>query len=249
MAAQKNTAVIVVRSRNSVALPPCILGFASLTEPDLYDPDKPLFKLDACYNPAGITALKKIVQEKCIDANLEKLREEMAATKGLEAFASIEPQAPEAWLAGKLKAPKDNARVPLPKLVISRKATYKDRHGEIKTREIGCWDSHNNPLDLKALKLGMGSTIQPVVNANLYISKLIGFPQPKFDLVGVRVISLKRYGGIRPPVETDEAAIREVLGEEFVVDEDLSAFAAGNTPLPGVDPAPPSDEDTVQGAF
>lgn len=249
----KNTAVIVARRRDSVALPPCILGFGSLTEPDTYDPDKPLFKLDACYNPAGIAALAALVQKECIDANLEKLREEMASTKGMEAFVNVEPQTPEAWLAGKLKQPKDNSRVPLPKLVVSRKATYKDRSGEIVTRTIGCWDSHNKPLDLKALKLGMGSTIQPIVNANLYISKLIGFPQPKFDLVGVRILQLKQFGGQRPPQETDEDAIREVLGEEFVVDEDLSAFAAGATPLPGVQPGetppPASDEDTVQGAF
>jgi hypothetical protein len=249
----KNTAVIVARRRDSVALPPCTLGFASLTEPDTYDPDKPLFKADACFNPAGIAALAILVQKECIDANLEKLREEMASTKGMEAFVGVEPQSPEAWLAGKLKQPKENARVPLPKLVVSRKATYQDRSGNTVTRDIGCWDAHNNPLNLKALKLGMGSTVQIVVNPNLYISKLIGFPQPKFDLVGIRVLRLKQFGGQRPPTETDEDAIREVLGEEFVVDEDLSAFAAGST-LPGAQPggdAPPpaSDEDTVRGAF
>lgn len=249
----KNTAVIVARRRDSTALPPCTLGFASLTEPDTYDPDKPLFKADGCFNPAGIAALATLVQKECIDANLEKLREEMASTKGMEGFVAIEPQTPEAWLAGKLKQPKENSRVPLPKLVISRKATYKDRSGEIVTRSIGCWDAHNRPLDLRALKLGMGSTVQLIVNANLYISKLIGFPQPKFDLVGIRVLKLKQFGGQRPPTETDEDAIREVLGEEFQVDEDLSAFAAGASALPGVSPGevppPASDEDTVKGAF
>jgi hypothetical protein len=173
----------------------------------------------------------------------------MKTTKGMEALADKDPQDPEAWLAGKLKAPKENARVNLPKLVIARKATYKDRQGVVQKASVGCWDSKNNALDLKKLRLGMGSMIQPIVNANLYISKLIGFPQPKLDLVGVRVLKLQQFGGQRPPQETDEEAIREVLGEEFIVDENLSAFAAGAGDLPGTDPTPPSDDETVAGAF
>jgi hypothetical protein len=226
----KNSSVIVQRRRDSVALPPCILGFASLTEPDTYDPDKPMFKLDACYNPAGIAALKELVQKECIDANLDKLREEMAATKGAGGVRRKEPS-PRGVAGGQAQAAQGEAGSRCPSWS-SRARPPTRTAGRDQTAEIGCWDAHNNPLDLKALKLGMGSIIQPIVNANLFISKLIGFPQPKFDLVGVRVLKLKQFGGQRPPQETDEDAIREVLGEEFVVDEDLSAFAAGATPLP-----------------
>lgn len=245
----KNSSVIVQRRRDSVALPPCTLGFSSLAEPDTYEPDKPMFKLDACYNPAGIEALKAIIQKECIDANLGKLREEMEANPGLKAFVKAEPQSPEAWLAGKLKEPKENAKVQLPKLVIACKAERKGRDGQPYTVAIGCWDMHNQALDIKALKLGMQSIVQPIVNPNLFFSKLIGFPQPNLSLVGVRIIKLVRFGGARPPQETDEDAIREVLGEAFVVDDDLSAFAVGGASLPGVDPGAPLAEDTVKGAF
>lgn len=250
MAKQKsaNSAVIIQRSRASISLPPCTLGFASLTEPDTYDPEKPMFKLNAHLNPNGIEATKRIIQAECYDKQLEKLRAQMADNTNLKNFVSTEPQDPAAWLAGKLKEPKENAKVQLPYIVIGCKAKRKSRSGEEYTVEIGCWDSHNNPLDLKALKLGMGSIIEPVVNANLFISKLIGFPQPKFDLVGVRVLKRVAWGGQRPPQETDEDAIKEVLGEEFEADEDLSAFAAGAA-LPGAAPGDPSTDDTVAGAF
>lgn len=245
----KNSSVIVQRRRDSVALPPCTLGFASLVEPDTYDPDKPMFKLDAHYTPAGIEALKLCIQKECIDANLDKLREEMEGNPGLKAFAKAEPQSPEAWLAGKLKEPKEKSKIQLPKIVIAVKADYKDRAGDTKRRSVGVWDRHNKALDLKALKLGMGSIIQPIVNPNLFFSKLIGFPQPHLSLVGVRIHKLERFGGARPPQETDEDDIREVLGEAFVADDDLSAFAAGGASLPGADPEAPSADDTVGGAF
>jgi hypothetical protein len=250
----KNSSVITVRRRDSVALPPATLGFASLTEPDTYDPDKPMFKLDACYNPAGIDALRTLVQKECVEHNLDKLRAEMAENSALKTLVGKEPINVSDWLEGKLKAPKDNAKVPLPKMVIACRAVRKGRDGKEYTVAVGCWDAHNSPLDLKALKLGMGSIIQPIVNANLYVSKTVngGRPSPKLDLVGVRVLKLVRFGGARPPQETDEDAIRDVLGEEFQLDEDLSAFAAGATPLPGADPAspvPPSDEDVARSAF
>ncbi len=42
---KKNSAVVSIKAKKSIALPPSTLGFASLVEPDLYEPDKPLFKL------------------------------------------------------------------------------------------------------------------------------------------------------------------------------------------------------------
>lgn len=249
MAKSTSSAVIIQRRRESVALPPCILGFSSLSEPDTYDPEKPMFKLNAHFSPKALDALKVLIQKEAIDFNLEKLRADMADNSNLKALAKAAAQDPEAWLAGKLKEPKEKSKVQLPYLVVACKATFKDRSGAIQTRSIGCWDGHNSPLDLKALKLGMGSHVQAVVNPNLFISKLIGFPQPKLDLVGVRVLKLVRFGGQRPPEETDEEAIREVLGEEFQMDEDLSAYAAGG--LPGAQPpaGEPGADDVVSGAF
>lgn len=250
MAKPKNSSVIVQRRRDSTALPPCILGFSSLIEPDTYDPDKPMFKIDAHYNPNGIAQLVACIQSQCIEPNLAKLREEMADNSALKSLAGKDAITAEEWVGQKLKDPKEKSRIQLPKLTIAVRATYKDRSGETRQRDIGCWDGHNVVLDLKSLKLGSGSVIQPIVHANLFCSKTVngGAPSPKLDLVGVRVLKLVRFGGARPPQETDEDAIREVLGEEFSMDEDLSAFAQA---LPGTSPTdtPPPAEDTVRGAF
>lgn len=227
MAAAKkkgNSSVVTVRATKTIALPPGTLGYASIVTPDEYDPEKPTFKLNYHLTPLAIDALIEDITTKVYtEAALEKLREEGEAN-GIKAMA--DPQDAKAWLSAKLKEPKEKARITLPHIVVSNKATYKDRSGEIKTREIACWDANNKKLNLKRLKLGMGSIIEPVVYPNLFFSKLIGFPQPSLKLVGVRVLKLERFGGGAAPADTDEEAIKEVLGENFVYD-DLAAYASG----------------------
>lgn len=222
---KSNSSVITVRPKSTAALAPGTLGFASLVTPDEYDPEKPTFKLNYHLSPEGIDALKDDIREKVYtEEALEKLREECAAN-GIRSVP--DPQDPEAWLAAKLKEPKEQAKIQLPHLVISNRATYR-KGGETVQREIACWDARNNKLNLKKLRLGMGSIIQPIVWPNLFFSKLIGVPQPSLKLVGVRVLQLQRWGnGGAAPADTDEEAIKEVLGEEFAYD-DLAAFAAGS---------------------
>jgi hypothetical protein len=252
MAVNKNAAVITIRRRDTIALPPCKLGFSSLVEPDLYDPDKPMFKLNGHYNPAGMDALREVVERECFsENNMKRLREEQQGNPGMKAFLEKEPISVSDWLAAKLKQPKENSKIPLPYIVIGCRAVRKDRKGEPYTVTLGCWDGHNSSLDLKALKLGMNSVIQPIVAANVYVSKTVNgcAPSPKLDLVGIRVLQLVRFGGARPPQETDDEAIREVLGDEFVMDEDLSQYASSSTPLPGAQPPAPDAGDVIGGAF
>lgn len=222
-AQKSNSSVVTVRPKGTIALPPGTLGFASLVTPDEYDPEKPTFKLNYHLSPEGIPALRDDIAEKVYtEASMEKLREECA----LNGISKVpEPQDPEAWLAGKLKEPKETAKLQLPHIVISNRATYK-KNGETVQREIACWDMVGNKLNLKKLRLGMGSLIQPVVFGNLFFSKLIGIPQPSLKLVGIKVLKLERWGGGAAPPETDEEAIKEVLGENFAYDN-LSQFASG----------------------
>lgn len=220
---KSNSSVITVRAKKTIALAPATLGFASIVEPDTYDPDKPTFKLNYHLSPEGISALIEDIAEKVYTPEaLEKLRAECEAN-GIKKVPG--PQDPSAWLEAKLKEPKEAAKIQLPHLVISNRATYR-KNGEEVAREIACWDAKNKKLNLRRLKLGMGSVIQAVVYPNLFFSKIIGVPQPSLKLVGVRVLKLERFGGGAAPADTDEEAIKEVLGDNFAYD-DLAAYAEG----------------------
>jgi hypothetical protein len=244
MAAPKksNSSVVTARAKKTIALPPGTLGFASITEPDNYDPEKPTLKMNYHLTPEAIAALIEDIKTKVYtEANLAKLAEEGVAN-GIKSMPA--PQDAKAWLEAKLKEPKESARIQLPYIILSNKAFYKNRSGELVAREIACWDAKNAKLNLKRLRLGMGSILEPVVNGNLFFSKLIGFPQPSLKLVGVRVLKLERFGGGAAPADTDEDAIKEVLGEAFEYD-DLDAYAAGahdDAPEAGDDGASPEDQ-------
>lgn len=229
----KNSAVVSVRATSTTALPPCVLGYSSLIEPDEYDPLRPAFKLNAHLEPLGIEAYVKAIATKCYcEANLVRLKEEAEAHK----LPWEDPQDASKWLGAKLKTPKEGFAIQLPYLIIATKAQFKNRQGETIQKTLSCWDRRNTLLDLKALRLGRGSVIQVVVRANVYLSKLIGFPQPKLDLVGIRVLKLVKYGGVQAPEETSEEDIQAVLGD-LALDDDLSEYAAGAPAMK----APPGD--------
>lgn len=247
-AAKKNSSVVTVRAKETIALPPMTLGFSSLVKPDEYDPEKPTFKLNGHLTPEGIEAMKETIAEKVYtEKNVEKLREE-CAENGIKKMA--DPQDPEAWLEAKLKEPKENARLQLPHLVISNRAFF-NRNGERVQRTIGCWDANNRKLNLAKLRLGAGSVIQAIVYPNLFFSKIIGVPQPSLKLVGVRVLKLEQWGGQRAPEQADDEEIAAVMGEGFEYD-DLAAYAdTGRSDEPDDDddhdedegdPTPPADK-------
>jgi len=244
-APKKNSAVVTVRAKKTIALPPCTLGFASLVDPDEYDPEKPVFKLNAHYTPEGLDALKGVLAEKVYTEDSVKALREEAEKNGFK--ISKDPQDPADWLEAKLKEPKEKAKVQLPHLVISNAAQFMKK-GEVQKRTIACWDHANQVLDLKKLKLGMGSLIQPIVFPNLFFSKIIGVPQPSLKLVGVRVLQLKRYGGQMAPADTDDEAIKEVLGENFEF-EDLSAYMGGASEPVDDEPENLDPDDLAKGMF
>jgi len=231
-AKKKNSSVVTVRENKTIGLPVGPLGYSSLIEPDTYDPEKPTLKLNWHLSPEAITQMADLIREKVYTAsNLAKLKEE-AIANGFKASSWKDPQDPAEWLEGKLKDPRERDVVQLPYITVSNRATFKKREGgELVTvdRKLGCWDAKNNKLDLPKLRIARGSLISPVVNPNLFISKVIGFAQPSLKLVGIKVFKLERFGGggsQSQEAETDEEAIRDVLGEGFQF-EDLAAFAMG----------------------
>jgi hypothetical protein len=234
----KNAAVVLVRSKKTIALPPATLGFCSLVTPDTYDPDKPAFKANFHYGDKAWPLLVDTVQKHCMDANLAKLQKEAA-------FDLKDPCDVAEWVGDKKKTPKEGAKLDVPHLVVMTKADYKDRDGNVVRREITCWDRHNNLLDLKSLRLGFGSIVEPIVHANLFASKAMkSTPTPSLQLVGLRILKLVQFGGQSAPAETDEDAIREALGDDFAMDEDLSAYSKAKAPA-----APPAGGGDVEDMF
>lgn len=222
-AAKKKSSVVTVRAKDTIALPAAILGYSDLVKPYSFDgdEDEATFRANLHYAPPGIEALKRIIAEKVYTkATLDKLAEE-AEENGLKMG---KPQDPEAWLEAKLKEPAEKSPVKdLPFLLVANKATYKKK-GEIVERVISAWDQNNRVLPLDKLRLSAGSVIEAIVYPNVFLSKLIGFPQPSLKLVGVRILQLKQYqSGGAAPADKDDKAIKEVLGEGFVAD-DLSRF-------------------------
>lgn len=242
---KKSSAVIVVRAKGSAALPPALIGYNSLVTPDDYDPDKPMFKANFHYDPHGLDLLRASITRLCLDGLKEKLAE--AAEK--ESWGAVKVAISlEDWLEAQLKTPKPEFKVQHPFIRVTTKATGKTRQGEEYTKEIACWDGHNVVLDLKAIKLGVGSLVEPIVTPALFMSKTVnlGAPMPKFYLVGVRVLKLVSYGGSQAPRETDDEAIREALSDPTFQAEDLSAFAKGKTTKP---PVPDGEAPPMEGVF
>lgn len=244
---KKSSAVIVVRSSKTVALPPSLLGFNELTEPDRYDPDKPKFKGNFHFTPPAILDLAPLIQASCVDALIEKLTAEY---KEANPKAALKPvQDVGEWLEAKLKDAKEDAQTDwqaLPFLQVTMPATGK-RDGQIVPKEVACWDGKNNKLPLTKLRLGRGSTVQAVIRPALYFSKLIGFPQPTMQLVGIRVLKLVQWGGAgQQAPERDDEEIKNVLGADFAMD-DLSAYF-GDDDAPA-DPPEADAGDTVDKMF
>lgn len=233
----KNAAVALVRSKKTIALPPCQLGFCSLVTPDGFDPDKPAFKANFHYADAAWPLLVEAVQKNCLDANLAKLQKDAG-------FDLKDAISAEEWVSDKKKAPKEKSKIQLPYIVVMTKADYRDRDGNTVRREIVAWDRHNNVLDLKALRLGMESIVEPIVHANLFASKALrSVPTPSLQLVGLRILKLVQFGGQSAPAETDEDAIREALGDDFLMDDDLSAYTKSAAKAPPAGAAADDVED------
>lgn len=242
----KKGAILVARSKTTIALPPCTLGFASLTTPDTFDEDKPQFRLNAHFTPVGLEELADIIAKKCIAGNLPALKKEAAA---LDVTLGKSQTATE-WLESKLKQPKDEARIQLPFMAIATKATGKTKTGEPYTKTIKAWDAHNNALNLEELRLGMGSIVQAIVYPNLVYRKVDGYARPSFQLVGVRVLKLVQWGGSGPqPGEVSDEEMQRVLGQDFAAD-DLSAFAGtAAVKSPKMSNPPDTDLDAADDVF
>jgi len=245
-APKKASAVIVIRDRNTTALPPMQLGsFHKLFEPDEYE-GKKRFKSRFHVNPAGITALEATLQSKCIDAHFETMKkqvEELAAeakaagkspTLKIVATAA-ECQSPTEFIEDKLKDPHEKDKVQLPTIQLHVDAYKPLRKGqdesERELRDIKFWDARGKLLDPAALKKMTASTwCQPVVHSNLFLSKQLGpAPRCQLQLVGLQIIKLVEFGSgqEQAPDAADDDAMKAIMGADYDAADDLSNLGVG----------------------
>lgn len=178
-----------------MATPAGILGFSSLLVPDQYqEGDKPKFKARLHLTPASIDRLESLVLENCMGL-FEKLCEDM---EGQKAPPKVDLHG---WLQDKFKEPREGDRVQLPVIQIARDAHYKNKKGEEVQARVKAWDKNNQLLDLKTLRLGMGSTVQIIVTPGLFCSAFSKMKAaPSLRLEGIRVLKLEQYGAGGPQV-------------------------------------------------
>lgn len=228
-----------VTARTLLATPPGILGFSSLLEPDQYsESDKPKFKLKWHYTPEAFKRFIALALADCFSEDLiDKLSEQMDG--------KVPPMVKlEQYLTEHAKQPSEGDRVELPFFQFARPACFKNRDGEEVRAEIKAWDAENHLLDLKTLRMGVGSTVQVIVTPGLYCSKFSdNYGAPSFRLEGVRILKLAQYGAggakLGELSEEDKALI-----EEGVEVDNLSQYVRQPN-KPTADHPPVMEEDEI----
>lgn len=241
----KQVSNLVIRPKEAVASAAGTLGWSNLVDPDdKFDP--PSFKARLHLTPEGVERMIKIIQETCIDPNRAAMEKEAKEKKPGVILKFISAKQ---WVTEHLQTAPEGARIQLPNIQFHRRSTYKNRKGEVVQASIQAWDAKNTKLDLKALRLGMGSLVQVVFDPGIFFGPLTKvLPKDKKDmnylvqpcprLLGIRVLKLEQYGqGARGPASevTDEDL--STLDSDFQP-EDLSDYMQGqNRPTPK-EPAP-----------
>jgi hypothetical protein len=259
-APKKPSAIVVERDRKTTALPPMQLGsFHKLFTPDEYE-GKKKFKSRFHLNPKGMTALKAALQAKCIDQHFDAMKAEVdqwtadaKAAKKTPPVAICETkdgcQSPEEWLEEKLREPHEKDKVQLPTIQLHVDAYLPLRKGQDEAdrelRTIKFWDAKGVLIEdpeKRLAKMTSGTWVQPIVHANLFLSKQLGKnPRPMLQLVGLQVIKLVEYGSSEaPPSAADEDEMRRIMGDDYSVDDDLANITGGIAPADesGVDEDP-----------
>jgi hypothetical protein len=99
------------------------------------------------------------------------------------------------WIEDHLKPFKEGTRIELPFVTFKNDAEYRDKKsGEMRMKTMKLWDGKGTLLDPEAIKLGMGSTVAPVVAAGIFVSGIIKVPTPTLKLQGLKVLKLVQWG-------------------------------------------------------
>lgn len=236
-AAKPTKGLISVRSNDLFISPPGIMGFERLITPDEFRDQSTgaiskNFQVQVHYNDEQREALAHRIQLQVIDRLWDKFLAEAAEKKMAEPRGGWQKPDGAVWLDDHLIDPPERSKTQLPFVKWKNAAEYRDKKsGEMKLKEMRAYDAKNNLLSLRDLKLGMGSTIQPVLIGGIYKSPLIKQPDLSFKLQGVRVLKLIQYGG--GPKGLHEVSDDDLAGlDKEDLDLDLGAYAKGDKDPP-----------------
>lgn len=249
MAAKKAAPVearpLTVRSRDLLKAPPGLLGFSHLITPDeAFGQVK--FKANVHYGDKPLASLKAILNEGYFE-----LMQEMAdlATERKTKVKLLTKLEVYAWLDEKTKQPREGDSLQEPHLQFDCNASYRNKDGEEVPITVKAWDPHGAPVDLKGLRLGMGSIVKPFFTIGLWAGPLSkGVALPKLRLVGLQVLKLKQFGGNAGHSSVGEVSDADLafLDENFAAD-DLSQFlqAKPEGKTKATNPTDPDMEDEL----
>lgn len=213
----------IVRLRGVFVGVPGILGFSNLIEPDTAFGESK-FKANTHHTEDQLAALAEKIDIHVVAPLWEKFLEEAEEKKFKGPKGGLlKPQASD-WLEDHLKDPQERSKIQLPFIMWGVDSSYTSK-GEVHERVMRAVSAHDEPLELKGLRLGMESIVQPLLTAGMWASALSKNQAAlSFKLQGVRVLQLKQFGGGGSAAEEVTEADLKLLGENFEV-EDLAAYA------------------------
>lgn len=211
--------VISTRSTSFTTLPPGTLGFSKLQEPDEYE-GKKSFKANIHFNEAALERLETVLTREMDSLWTQFLKDAEKAGKKADKLAKPDVGS---WIEDHLKPFKEGTRIELPFVTFKNDAEYRDKKsGEMRMKTMKLWDGKGTLLDPEAIKLGMGSTVAPVIAAGIFVSGIIKVPTPTLKLQGLKVLKLVQWG-VAPDTGDLSEEDMAVLGDDFDL-EDLSGF-------------------------
>jgi hypothetical protein len=247
MAAKKAppSGVILVRLSDTFIPPPGLLGWNHLIEPDVFETGDgkkvESFQLNHHQTEAQADALvarldKLVIAPlwvKFLAAAAEAGRPtQVKVQKGKSVDTPWPMPTAQDFVDSHLQPFPEGASIEQPYMRYSNAAYYMNREGVRTMKTMRATDKAGSPLDLKKLKLGMKSVIQPLLQASIYSSAAFGggVPALSLKLQGIRIIKLEQWGGGGPAVGEITEEDMALLGDD-VEAEDLSAYSHQDPPV------------------
>lgn len=234
---------LVVRSRTLLKSAPGTLGFSHLLVPDeAFGNSKFKANLHFAGKAAGATferineAYWELIPELLDQATEKKVKDKVKILSRADVLAHLQE---------KLKTPGENSKVSDPYFIFDCNSHFTNKEKEQQAITIKAWDPHGAPVDLKEMRLGMGSTVQALFSVGVWagnspFSKWVALPTIR--LVGLQVLKLKQYGGggqqAVAQVSADDLAFLE---DNFSADE-LDQYALKGKPKAPAEEAGMEDE-------
>lgn len=242
MAEKQSSGIITYRNNNAIVMPPGPLSFSNLLKPDTPTAFEgaPRFDMTTHWNETAQARFGQLVEEHVLkpgwetfladlNKSIEEQRKKGGKVRSIPKEGFIRPD-PMEWLADHMRAPSERSKVQLPSIKFANEAEYRDRKtGEIRQKTMKAFDGQGNLLDLKKLRMGMESIVQPIVLGGIFISPILKQPSFSFKLQGLRVLQLVQYGGggaVVGEVSEEDVAM---LGDNFQA-TDLSAYMGTSEP-------------------